>query len=500
MRLRRRPIAVCLLMLALGLGGLRCFDLGIDLFAPGVRVLPGGFLVRPYLQLGDAPTPRALRVVWQAEDAEASWSLEYRPRADQPWQPAEAPEYRRIAVPGTPAHRVYRVDLNDLEPGAAFEYRVRRADEVVFAAEGRAPKDARQPYRFAVFGDCGAGTAEERQVADQLYRSRPDFLLIAGDIVYTRGRIREYRDKFWPVYDADIASPTVGAPLLRSSLFVTAPGNHDVAARDLGQYPDGLAYFYYWDQPLNGPVGREGGPLTPLLLGPEANREAFLRAAGPAYPRMANFSFDYGNAHWTVLDSNNYVDWTDPDLRAWVARDLAAAKGATWRFVAFHHPPFNSSRAHFGDQHMRVLVDVFEAGHVDVVWTGHVHNYQRTYPLTFERDRGPDGRPIRRADLIPGRWTLDTAYDGRDHTRPRGIIYVITGGGGADLYYPYQEDDPASWQPFTRKLIARVHSLSVADIDGPTLTVRQLAADGREVDRFVVTKDPEKPPAATGGP
>ena len=39
---------------------------------------------------------------------------------------------------------------------------------------------------------------------------------------------------------------------------------------------------------------------------------AFTEAAGEAYPRMTNFSFDYGNAHWTVIDSNPYVDWTDP--------------------------------------------------------------------------------------------------------------------------------------------------------------------------------------------
>ena len=57
---------------------------------------------------------------------------------------------------------------------------------------------------------------------------------------------------------------------------------------------------------------------------------------------MANFSFDYGNAHWVVLDSNPYADWTDSALREWVERDLARAKGATWKFVAFHHPGFNS--------------------------------------------------------------------------------------------------------------------------------------------------------------
>jgi hypothetical protein len=490
-RKRRWLIAVCLL-LALGSSSLRCGQFAIELGSPLARVLPGGFLVRPYLQLGDAAesSSRGLRILWQAEDLDAAWALECRPGTDGTWRSAEPPKWRRVAVPGIPAHRVYRGDLKDLGPGPSFEYRVRRNGEVVFTAEGRTPKAAGQPYRFAVFGDGGSDTPEERAVAYEAHRARPDFLLIAGDIVYTRGRIREYREKFWPVYDADVASPEAGAPLLRSTLVVAAPGNHDVAARDLGQYPDGLAYFLYWDQPLNGPIGREGGPLVPTLFGPEANRAAFLQAAGPAYPRMANFSFDYANAHWTVLDSNPYVDWTDPDLRAWVERDLAAAKDATWRFVAFHHPPFNSSRAHFGDQRMRVLADVFEAGRVDVVWTGHVHNYQRTFPLTFQAERGPDGKPARQADKIPGRWTLDTTYDGRVHTQPVGVIYVISGGGGADLYYPHQQDDPTSWQPFTCKFIARVNSLTVADVDGPTLTVRQVALDGEEVDRFVVTKGP----------
>jgi hypothetical protein len=502
MRPRRWLIAVCGL-LALGSSSLHCCNFAVDLPGPGVQVLPGGFLVRPYLQLGDDPSAAGsgtLRVLWQTEDADAAWELEYRPRVEGPWRPADPPRSRRVAVPGVRAHRVYRADLVDLEPGSLFPYRLRRGGEVVFTAEGRAPKAAGQPYRFAIFGDCGAGTAEEKAVAHRAYQARPDFLLIAGDIVYTRGRISEYREKFWPVYDADAASPGVGAPLLRSTLAVAAPGNHDVAARDLGQYPDGLAYFYYWDQPLNGPIGPEGGPLTPTLFGPDASRAALREAAGPAHPRMANFSFDYGNAHWTVLDSNSYVDWADPELRAWVERDLAAAKDATWRFVAFHHPPFNSSRAHFGDQRMRVLADVFEGGRVDVVWTGHVHNYQRTFPLTFAVDRGPDGKPVRVVDRIPGRWTLDTAFDGRTHTRPRGVIYVTTGAGGANLYNPEQDDEPTSWQPYTCKLISRVNSLTIADVDGPTLTVRQVAADGHELDRFVVTKDPVTPPAAPAGP
>jgi hypothetical protein len=195
-------------------------------------------------------------------------------------------------------------------------------------------------------------------------------------------------------------------------LFISAPGNHDIAGRDLQRYPDGLAYYFYWDQPLNGPVGREGGALVPLLKGPESVVNAFRQAADDAYPRMANYSFDYNGAHWTVLDANPYVNWTNAELRRWVEQDLAAASKATWRFVSFHHPGFNSSKAHFEEQQMRLMADIFEAGHVDIVFSGHVHNYQRTFPMTFVVDKDKDGKPIRNKLLVAGRWTLDKSFDG----------------------------------------------------------------------------------------
>jgi hypothetical protein len=457
----------------------------------GSRRDVGVFLVRPYLQWGESPAQGSfagLTILWQTEDEDAEWTVEYRPGIDRPWRKAAIPTMRRIAVAGISPHRLYRASLKDLVPGDRFAYRLSRAGERVFQAEGSAPKAADQPYRFVVFGDCGAGTPEQRPIAHRAYLERPDFVLIPGDIVYARGRISEYREKFWPVYNADEASPSIGAPLLRSTVFLAAPGNHDIATRDLEKHPDGLAYFFYWDQPLNGPPGREGSPHVAPLKGPEDRRKAFLEAAGPAFPRMANFSFDYGNAHWTLLDSNPYVDWTDPVVRAWVERDLAGARGSAWRFVAFHHPGFNSAKAHFEQQQMRLMADVFERGGVDLVFSGHVHNYQRTFPLRFVPERGPEGQPIRDKDRVPGRWTLDRSFDGRARTRPDGVIYLITGAGGAGLYNPEQQDNPASWQPFTDKFISKLHSLTVADVRGGTLTIRQVSADGQELDRFTIEK------------
>lgn len=457
---------------------------------------PSPFIAKPYLQLGHTQVTDKLVLLWHAADVDAPWTVEYQPGTATRWQAtAKAPGARRIAVAGVEPHRLYHVPLQGLQPGQTFGYRVKLDGKIVFSAEAKAPKVADQPQRFVVFGDCGAGTPEERAITYRAYMSKPDFVMITGDIVYGKGLISEYREKYWPILNADEASPQIGAPLLRSTLTLAAPGNHDIASRDLGKTPDGLAYFYYWVQPLNGPDGKEGGPLVAPLLGSEEHKAAFAKTAGKAFPRMANFSFNYGNAHWTVLDANATVNWTDRELQQWVAADLAAAKGATWRFVSFHQPGFNSSREHFSEQYMRILSPVFEAGKVDVVFNGHVHNYQRSYPLRFVPSSesgavpvvGKDGK-LSKARQVDGKWTLDKTFNGQSDTTPEGVIYVVTGAGGQHLYNPEQQDDPASWQEFTFKHVSKVHSLTVADVDGTTLTIRQLTAEGDEVDRFVVTK------------
>jgi len=223
------------------------------------------------------------------------------------------------------------------------------------------------------------------------------------------------------------------------------------------------------------------------LEGAEKNWTPFLEAAGKNYPRMANFSFDYGNAHWIVLDSNSYVNWTDPSLRAWISKDLTSAKSATWRFVGFHHPGFSSSKVHFEDQWMRVLSDVFEQGAVDVVFAGHVHNYQRSFPLRF---RTSPGTGKLRSDLgrVEGTWTLDRGFNGKTKTKPEGVIYLVTGAGGAELYNPEQQGIPSSWQGFTARYYAEKHSLTEVDVNDRTLSVRQISEDGNEVDRFTLSK------------
>lgn len=451
------------------------------------------FIAKPYLQIGNNPSATSLQLLWHTADANNDWSVEVKTNDKASWIKMPQPVATKIAVSNIETHYVFHASLTGLEAGSVFKYKVLKNNQEVFTSEGKAPVSISKPYRFVAFGDIGAETLDQKKLAQQAYLANPDFVVVTGDIVYERGLIAEYRSKFWPIYNAEKVD-TAGVPLMRKIPMIAAVGNHDTDTRDLDKFPDALAYYYYWEQPLNGPKGEEGGKLVPNLTASDVNKEAFLTSAGDGYLKMANYSFDYGNAHWTVIDANPYVDFTDKTFQDWVANDLAKSKDATWHFVMFHHPGFNSSIEHYEQQHSRLLSPIFEAGKVDVVFNGHVHNYQRSFPLTFKpfgkgtvMVGGKDGKTVR-GRVVNGSWKLDKNFDGKKNTSPKGVIYIVTGAGGQELYNPEQQNDPDSWQKFTDKFISTVHSLTVADVNDKTLTIKQLDVNGKVMDSFKITK------------
>jgi acid phosphatase type 7 len=445
------------------------------------------FFEKPYIQLGNHPAPmakEALELMWMGHDQDVAWNVEYKDNGS--WKKAEVRQVRRVNAPDTAPHRVFAATLADLKPASRISYQILANGKKVFESSTLSRRPASASSKFVVFGDCSVSSDGQRGVAFYTEKEKPDYVFITGDIVYSRGRVSEYQEKFWPIYNADKADVKVGAPLLRSTLFTGVVGNHDVAPEvDLDKQPDALAYYYYWSQPFNGPALAEGQPNTPELKGSAGARKSFLDTAGEAFPKMANFSFDYGNVHWTVLDSNKYVDWTTKEFQDWLRADLKAAAGAKWRVVGYHHPPFNSSKAHFNEQRMRMIAKILEEGGVSVVFSGHVHNYQRTHPLKFEVE---NGFVLGKNDKVPGKWMLDKSYDGSGKTKPNGVLYLVTGAGGANLYNTEQNGDPATWQEFTTKFVSNIHSFTVVEANNDRLLIKQISAAGQEVDRFVIPR------------
>lgn len=448
------------------------------------------FLIKPYIQLGNNNRPGdTVELNWRTGELTGEWTIEKSVEGLDEWREEAPPQSRFGHIPSMPGHLVFKASITGLEPGQKARYRILKDGKVVFSAPVRRQWKPEQLCRFVVFGDLAAGSPAQKKIAYQIYFKQPDYAVLTGDIVYPFGRFSDYWARFYPVYNSDRPDPERGAPLLRSTTFIAAPGNHDLSdtghqpINDLTLFPDGLAYYYLWHQPLNGPLSDTASKNITPVLGPEKLRDIFFKEAGANYPVMASFSFDWGNAHWTILDSNEYVDWSDKTFLNWLKDDLKGAKRKLWRFVAFHHAPFSSTMTHFNQQHMRRLTRVFEEGKVDLVFSGHVHNYQRTYPLRFAAAESSNG-----PGPVSGKLHLDKSFPAKRKPKPDGVIYIITGAGGAKLTGGFLGKVPFLWRPYTRHLNFTRHSFTLCDIKGRQLLVRQIDDDGNLLDHFCLEK------------
>jgi acid phosphatase type 7 len=462
------------------------------------------FVVKPYLQLGDHPSlekSERMDICWSARADEGKWRVEVRGDEKESWKKQPDPASRPLE--SDPRGNLLGLEstISGLTPGAQFEYRILKNEKEVFRATGRARKSAHESYHFVVFGDMGAGSPGQKAVAYQIYKNEPDFIVLAGDIVYMMGLFSEYLEKFFPIYNTEpaAASPATGAPILRSTLSIAVIGNHDVALGDnangvnLDKFRDNaMAFYKLWSEPLNGPLSDWHKGNVPKILGSVDNVQKYLKAAGKRYPQMSNYSFDYANSHWLVLDANPYMNWTDQSLRKWVTDDLAKANKATWKFVCFHQPGFSFDSAHYNEQRMRLLCDLFEQGGVDIVFSGHAHDYQRTFPLTFKAKRENDRLTVNPNGTVDGEFSFDKAFDGQTNNHPHGIIYLVSGAGGAKLYGSVKEKNPFIQQTFTLKFNGEDYSFTSCNISGSSLSVRQISGDGKVIDSFTVEKAPER--------
>jgi predicted phosphodiesterase len=382
----------------------------------------------------------------------------------------------------------YAAQLAGLPFNSTVQYRVLLDGHLVTDGSFRTRATPEKTIRFAAVGDLAQGRAQQNAIAYQMWKAQPDFLVALGDIVYPSGRVSQYLRYFWNSYNnVAAASPLLGAPLMRSVPVYAVLGNHDVDAR-LPETPDALGAFYFFHPPLNGP-GLGSWSLQLGKDGPTA--AAFRKNVGSTYPALSVYSFDYGPAHFLVLDSNIAGSKFSQRLLSWIERDLRGTR-QPWKFVCLHAPSFHTSPGHY-TQKFRLLEPLFASAGVDVVFAGHVHNYQRSKPLRFTPDPGIRDKRGR----VNGNFVLDEKFDGQTNTTPQGIIHIVSGGGGAALYDSIdragtvarlEQENTGNWVPFTAKYVADRHSFSLVELSAERFTLRQISADGEEVDRFTITK------------
>lgn len=95
-----------------------------------------------------------------------------------------------------------------------------------------------------------------------------------------------------------------------------------------------------------------------------------------------NYSFDYGNVHIAVVNTNDNISISDAQL-TWLENDMNSTD-ADWKIVFMHKSPYSLGKdIKWPDACylQETLAEVCDKTNVDLVMSGHDHMYLRTTPL-----------------------------------------------------------------------------------------------------------------------
>jgi len=251
----------------------------------------------------------------------------------------------------------HSVELTGLTPGTTYNYRIRSSDGTVGSDNNFTTSGVNvTSFSFAVYGDP-RGVAlptdstsyhtRHKQLCDWIAAQDIAFALETGDTVWegsiltsapqTKVDIESYYTEFFKAEQN----------LSKSKVIMATMGNHEVQ-------PSGRDYTYYYDMyedafPTNGTSGNRG--------------------------RV--YSFDYGNAHFVSLSSYQINMTTQA---AWLEADLIAARAnpnIKWIFVFMHAPMYTTSGHAGSATELAAWGPLFDQYHVDIVFAGHNHVYER---------------------------------------------------------------------------------------------------------------------------
>jgi len=353
------------------------------------------------------------------------------------------------------------ITLEPLQPGTKYFYAIDATDTKLvsgtnyfFITFPPVPK----PTRIWAIGDSGttgtgAGNAVGVRDAYEAFTANryTDVWLMLGDNAYYSGTDSEYQQAVFNVYTNE----------LRTTVLWSTIGNHE-SNQDPNPAPT-IPYFLNFSFPQNGEAG------------------------GLASGTENYYSFDYGNIHFVCLDAMTATSRVPGSpMLTWLQNDLAANTNF-WLIAFWHHPPYTKG-SHNSDTEIELIqmrenaVPILESYGVDLVLSGHSHNYERSYLINGHYSYSSTFTPSMALDNGTGRPAETGAYL-KALTGPsagQGTVYAVAGSSGwATFRVGYH---PAM---FVSEL--QTGSL-VIDIDRNRLDAKFLRETGAIDDSFTIIK------------
>ena len=191
------------------------------------------------------------------------------------------------------------------------------------------------------------------------------------------------------------------------------------------------------------------------------------------------YSFDYGNAHFTIINSNEAIRNANEfktTQKEWIENDLASTN-KEWKIAMMHFPTIDNTQPAHIQLTREVLMPLFAKYEVDLVLSGHTHQYFRsTVYAHADNLEGADqaatltnvkNSAIAESDLI----TYTDLADGTIYTvNPNGVMYVTAKSSNYNVLYQNNLSSPSTYPAAHESVVFATNPLTGKVMNGGSPT------------------------------
>lgn len=332
----------------------------------------------------------------------------------------------------------YKAEIKDLLPGVSYSYRIGSRSKNDFSEFYTFTTEAEATDSFSIIGvtDPQGRTPEEYSyytaTLDKAFGECPDpaFVLNCGDFTDNA-----YYDDWWRYFFESSRGTCEETPLM------TVIGNHE----ERGEGAQFYNYHFYNPQNAKG----LGADFTPCEKS-DKNAIACIKNIDNTV-----YSFDYGNAHFAVVNTGS--DWGNAvellDLqKEWLRNDLKNTD-KKWKVLATHRGIYVEKIRNQAPK--EAFLDIIDECGVDLVIEGHDHTYMRTH-------------------VMKG-----------DKVSETGTIYALIGSAALKRY---DATDVHEWVEVIKPIPKDLPNYVVISFDNEKLSYTAKLIDGTEIDAFEIAK------------